>query len=94
MKHAAQNRNYGRPFNGNTVSPFESKTTGLYHVEKLKDGVWICMSYGDIDRNAPPGKEFEILIRRANALGGDCRVIRKRDGVIVFSRKRAPNETA
>ncbi len=86
-RHPAQNRNFGRPFSSKTVSPFEAQPAGSYHIEKLLDGAWVCMSCGEIDRDAAPGKEFEKMIRRMHTIGGDCRLIRKRDGVIVFSRK-------
>ncbi len=88
MKHAAQNRNYGRPFNGRTLSPFETRLTGRYAVEKLIEGVWTAMSHGDATEG------LDRLIRCAEACGGEVRIVRRKDNAIVFSRKSSQELSA
>lgn len=65
-------------------SPHARAAGGKYFVEKLLDGVWKLMSYGDIDHDARVGKELDRLIQRAEVLEGVVR-IRRRDDVIVWT---------
>lgn len=71
-RHANQRTNY------QAVSPFESRLTGSYTVQKLIDANWTVMASGD---------KLDRLIRCAEAVGGPVRIVRKRGEVVVWERK-------
>ena len=88
MRSYYQTSGLGRPLNGSTVSPYEAKLTGRYVVEKLllrpfaDSPQWVAMANGN---DADGG--LDRLIRTAEAVGGDVRIVRRKDGAVVWSRK-------
>jgi hypothetical protein len=80
---------------GRRSSAEHNGKAGRYLIEKLREGEWILMSYGDADFDARPGAELDKLIQRAEVLEGTCRIRRKRDDVIVWPPEQAnPPATA
>lgn len=85
MRHRAQTTGFRRPLAA--PSPFERVANGRYFVQKLVDDEWRVMSYGDVDRDAGVGRELDKLIQRAEVLEGSVRIVRSKDGVVVWEPK-------
>ncbi len=93
MRHSSQRTDYAA---GKTRSPFEAAVSGRFVVEKLlprpfaSAPQWVAMANGDAD-DADGLKRLE---RTAETLGGDVRIVRRRDGRVMFQRKSSQELSA
>lgn len=79
-RHSNQRSGYEVP----TQSHERDISAGRYHVEKWNGERWVLMSAGDVDPDAPPGRELDRLVQRAHVLEGKTRIVRKRGSKVVW----------